>query len=43
MSLFGNIEDAVIDREADRVINEFLPGGNGKLFTMIMLFEVFIY
>jgi hypothetical protein len=43
MSLFGNVEDAVIDNVADRVVNEFIPDKNGKLFIMIMLFKIFIY
>jgi hypothetical protein len=43
MSFFGNVEDAFIDREADRVINDIIPGGSGKLFNMIMLFEISMY
>jgi hypothetical protein len=31
MSIFGNVEDAVLDNMADRVINDIIPGGNGEL------------
>ncbi len=34
MSLFADVEDAVLDRGADRVINDIIPGGNGKLFIV---------
>jgi hypothetical protein len=43
MSFFGNVEDAVLDNGADRLINDVIPGGSGKLFTMIMLFEISMY
>jgi hypothetical protein len=34
MSFFGNIEDAVIDNMADRVINDIIPGGNGEFIAI---------
>jgi hypothetical protein len=34
MSLFADVEDAVLDRGADRVINDFIPDSNGKLFIV---------
>ena len=34
MSLFGNVEDAVLDNAADRVINEFIPDSNGEFIDI---------
>jgi hypothetical protein len=34
MSFFGNVEDAVLDNAADRVVNDFIPGGSGKFFII---------
>jgi hypothetical protein len=35
MSFFANVGDAVVDREADKLVNEFIPDSGGKLFTTI--------
>jgi len=34
MSFFADVGDAFVDREADKVINDIIPGGNGKLFSI---------
>jgi hypothetical protein len=34
MSFFGNVEDAVLDNGADRIINDFVPGGSGEFITI---------
>jgi hypothetical protein len=34
MSFFADVGDAFVDREADKVINDFIPGGSGKLFAI---------
>jgi hypothetical protein len=34
MSFLADVGDSVVDREADKLVNDFIPDSGGKLFII---------